>query len=66
MFIQENIQNYRVVVYREDLITVGQTIEELIENLIEASGLVDKPLGAYSYSYDPKDMSYLIFIEKEI
>lgn len=45
---------------------MGQTIEELANNLIEASGLVGKPLGKYQYSYDPKDMSYILFIEKEI
>ncbi len=66
MHIQENITNYRVVVYREDLLQINQTIEELANNLKEASGLVGKPLGKYEYSYDPRDMSYILFIEKEI
>lgn len=66
MHVQENITNYRIVVYREDLLDIGQTIEELANNLIEASGLCGKPLGKYQYSYDPKDMSYILFIEKEI
>lgn len=66
MHIQENITNYRIVVYREDLLDTGQTIEELANNLKEASGLIGKPLGKYQYSYDPKDMSYILFIEKEI
>lgn len=66
MHIQENITNYRIVVYREDLLDIGQTIEELANNLKEASGLIGKPLGKYQYSYDPKDMSYILFIEKEI
>lgn len=65
MHIQENITNYRIVVYREDLLDIGQTIEELAKNLKEASGLTGKPLGKYTYSYDPKDMSYILFIEKE-
>lgn len=65
MHIQENIQNYRIVVYQEDLLDIGQTIEELANNLKEASGLIGKPLGKYQYSYDPKDMSYILFIEKE-
>lgn len=66
MHIQENITNYRVVVYREDLLQLDQTIEELANNLKEASGLVGKPLGKYEYTYDPKDMSWVLFIEKEI
>lgn len=66
MHIQENITNYRVVVYREDLLQINQTIEELANNLKEASGLVGKPLGKYEYTYDPKDMSWVLFIEKEI
>lgn len=66
MHIQENITNYRVVVYQEDLLDIGQTIEELANNLKEASGLVGKPLGKYQYTYDPKDMSWVLFIEKEI
>lgn len=66
MHIQENINNYRVVIYREDLLQIGQTIEELANNLKEASGLVGKPLGKYTYTYDPKDMSWVLFIEKEI
>lgn len=66
MHIQENITNYRVVVYREDLLQINQTIEELANNLKEASGLVGKPLGRYEYTYDPKDMSWVLFIEKEI
>lgn len=66
MHIQENITNYRIVVYREDLLDIGQTIEELVNNLKEASGLVGKPLGKYQYIYDPKDMSWVLFIEKEI
>lgn len=66
MYIQENITNYRIVVYREDLLDIGQTIEELANNLKEASSLIGKPLGKYQYSYNPKDMSYILFIEKEI
>lgn len=66
MHIQENITNYRVVVYREDLLQINQTIEELANNLKEASGLVGKPLGRYEYTYDPRDMSWVLFIEKEI
>lgn len=66
MHIQENITNYRIVVLREDLLDIGQTIEELANNLKEASGLVGKPLGKYQYTYDPKDMSWVLFIEKEI
>lgn len=66
MHIQENITNYRIVVYREDLLDIGQTIEELANNLKEASGLIGKPLGKYQYTYDPKDMSWVLFIEKEI
>lgn len=65
MYIQENIENYRIIVYQEDLIQVGQTIEEVIANLKEASGLVGKPLGKHTYSHDPTDNSWLIFIEKE-
>ena len=64
--IQENITNYRVVVYKEDLLDIGKTIEELAQQLREASALTGKPLGRYEYSYDPKDMSYILFIEKEI
>lgn len=66
MYIQENITNYRVVIYQEDLLQIGQTIEELAANLKEASGFCGKPLGKYEYSYDPKDMSYILFIQKEI
>lgn len=66
MHIQENITNYRIVVYREDLLQINQTIEELANNLKEASGLVGKPLGKYEYTYDPRDMSWVLFIEKEI
>lgn len=66
MHIQENITNYRIVIYQEDLLDIGQTIEELAANLKEASGLIGKPLGKYQYSYDPKDMSWVLFIEKEI
>ena len=66
MHIQENITNYRIVVYYEDLLNIGQTIEELANNLKEASGLIGKPLGEYKYTYDPRDMSWVLFIEKEI
>ena len=66
MHIQENITNYRIVVYQEDLLNIGQTIEELANNLKEASGLVGKPLGKYQYTYDPRDMSWVLFIDKEI
>lgn len=62
--IQENIDSYRVVVYKEDLLQIGRTVEELAQQLKEASGLVGKPLGKYEYSYDPKDMSYILFIYK--
>lgn len=66
MHIRENITNYRVVVTREDLLQIGKSLEQFIEDLIEASGLVGKPLGAYEYTYDPADMSWVIFIQKEI
>ena len=66
MHIQENIQNYRIVVEYSDLLQIGQTIEELANNLKEASGLCGKPLGNYTYTYDPADMSWILFIEKEI
>lgn len=66
MHIQENITNYRVVIYREDLLQLNQTLEQLVNNLKEASGLCEKPLGKYEYTYDPKDMCWVLFIEKEI
>ena len=66
MFIQENIDNYRIVLYQEDLLDIGQTMEELVANLQEASGLCGKPLGKYTQTYDPIDRSWVIFIEKEI
>lgn len=62
--IQENIDSYRIVVYKEDLLQIGRTIEELAAQLKEASGFCGKPLGRYEYSYDPKDMSYILFIYK--
>lgn len=65
MHIQENINNYRIVVNEEDLLNIGQTIEELINNLAEASELCNKPLGEYVQTYDPKDRTWVIFIEKE-
>lgn len=63
--IQENIHNYRVVIYKEDLMDIGKTIVELAQDLREASALIGKPLGNYQYSYDPIDMSYILFIDKE-
>lgn len=66
MHIRENLTNYRVVVNQEDLIQIGKSLEQFIEDLIEASGLVGKPLSTYEYTYDPKDMTWVIFIEKEI
>lgn len=65
MHIQENLTNYRIIIYPEDIREIGYTFEQIIENLIEASGLINKPLGKYEYTYDPKDMSYVVFIEKE-
>ena len=65
MNIQENIHNYRIVVYKEDLLDIGKSIVELAEQMREASALTGKPLGNYEYSYDPRDMSYILFIEKE-
>lgn len=64
MNIQEYIQSYRIVVYEKDLLQIGQTIEELVDNLKEASGLCGKPLGEAISTYDPNDMSWVIFIEK--
>lgn len=65
MHIQENINNYRIVVNEEDLLNIGQTIEELINNLSEASELCNKPLGEFTQTYDPKDRTWVIYIEKE-
>lgn len=64
MHIRENIDNYRVVVSQEDLIQIGKTLEQFIEDLIEASGLVGKPLGDYQIEECP-DNSWIIFIQKE-
>lgn len=64
MHIRENIDNYRVVVSQEDLIQIGKTLEQFIEDLIEASGLVGKPLGEYQIEACP-DRSWIIFIQKE-
>ena len=44
---------------------IGKTIVELAQELREASALIGKPLGNYEYSYDPMDMSYILFIDKE-
>ena len=65
MLIHENIDNYRIILYQEDLLDYGQTMEQIIENLKEASGLCGKPLGKHTQTYDPRDMTWTIFIEKE-
>lgn len=65
MFIKENITDYEVTLYHEDLLVMDQTMEQIVANLQEASGLVGKPLGEYRYTYNPKDMSWVIIIKKE-
>ena len=66
MIIRENITNYEVTLYQEDLLVMHQTMEEIIANLKEASSLVNKPLGEHRHTYNPKDMSWVIIIDKEI
>ena len=66
MHIQENIENYRIIVYPNDLIEIGQSLCELINNLKEASGLCGKPLGKHTITQDPIDKNWVIFIDKEI
>ena len=63
MNIQENITNYRIVVEKVDLLQIGQTIDELVNNLKEASALCGKPLGQSVITKHPDD-SWVIFINK--
>lgn len=44
---------------------MDQTMEQIVANLQEASGLVGKPLGAYEYTYNPIEMCWVIIIKKE-
>lgn len=63
MIIQENTTNYRLVIYPEDV--KYYSLEELIENLKEASGLCGKPLGKYTYIHYPAERMWVVFIDKE-
>lgn len=66
MFIHENLTNYRVIIYQEDLIQIGKTVKQIIDDLIEASHLINKPLSDnYKITEDPRDRSWVIFLEKE-
>ena len=64
MIIYEQFDNYRIIVYQEDLIQLGKSIDQVIEDMIEASALVGKPLKGYTYEHNFYDHSYLVFIEK--
>lgn len=66
MFIYERMENYRIVVDIDDLLQTGQSIDGLITNLKEASSLVGKPLGKHTYTYNPENRTWEIFITKEI
>ena len=65
--IREYIDHYLIEVDQDELLTVGyKDIQEVIENLKEASALVDKPLAQSYMTYDNMTMRYHIRIDKEI
>lgn len=66
MNIHENIFNYRIEIEYEDLLILGKSLDEAIRDLIEASGLVGKPLGEYRYTQDPVERKWVVIIDKEI
>lgn len=65
MIIQENIENYRIVIYFDDVMQIRKSLESIIEDIKEASGLVGKPLGEVKTTFYPEDRSWVVFIEKE-
>ena len=66
MQIKEYITHYLVTIDREDLVAIGTTIEQIIYNLKEASGLVGKPLGKYYCTYDQIKQQWLVTLEKQL
>ena len=67
MFIKENIFDYEIIIYPQDLIDYGKSMEVIMEDLIEASHLIKKPLSQnYEYTYEPIDRCWHIRIKKEI
>lgn len=65
MLIHEYLDNYRIYIEQADLLQIGKTAEQIIEDLKEASDLIGKPLGNHSSTYDPSDGSWVIFIDKK-
>ena len=67
MFIKENIFDYEIIINQQDLIDYGKSMEVIMEDLIEASHLIKKPLSSnYEYTYEPSNMTWHIKIKKEI
>lgn len=67
MFIKENIFDYEIIIDRQDFIDYGKSLEVIMEDLIEASYLIKKPLSSnYECTYEPTDMCWHIRIKKEI
>ena len=67
MLIKENIFDYDITINQQDLINCGKSMEQIMEDLIEASYLIHKPLSSdYKYRYEPSEMTWNIKINKEI
>ena len=64
MFIHEDDTQYKILIYKEDLIITGYTLDELIFNLIEASSLIGNPLGEYFVKEDIVNQSWTVYIKK--
>lgn len=67
MFIKENIFDYEITINQEDLVDYGKSMEQIMDDLIEASYLIKKPLSSdYEYRYEPSERTWHIRIKKEI
>ena len=67
MFIKENIFDYEITINEEDLVDYGKSMEVIMEDLIEASYLIKKPLASdYQCRYEPSERTWYIKIKKEI
>ena len=67
MFIKENIFDYEITINQEDLVDYGKSMEQIMDDLIEASYLIKKPLSSdYECRYEPSEWTWYIRIKKEI
>lgn len=67
MFIKENMFDYEITINQEDLIDYGKSMEQIMEDLIEASYFIKKPLASdYECRYEPSERTWYIRIKKEI